>query len=179
MASRPMLQKFSKRVGDVYGTEDDPVGEDSLLERVAAGATIKTVAADLGVSRGQIYNWVKAGGEAREEKFRAARTLSADAMADDALEILDALPGQPLLTNAQVQAGTARANYRRWLASVRNREEYGEKAGVNVSVNIGQLHLDALKAAGHMPVPEGIPEAEIVDEGPAPEAPAFPTPTTD
>ncbi len=35
-----MLQKFSKRVAALYGTEDDPVGEDSLLERVAAGATV-------------------------------------------------------------------------------------------------------------------------------------------
>ena len=59
------------------------------------------------------------------------------------MEILDDLEGRPGLSNAEVSAATARANYRRWLASIRNRHEYGEKreVGVNVNMSIGELHL--------------------------------------
>ena len=42
-----------------------------------------------------------------------------------------------------------RAEYRKWLATVRNREEYGEgQSGVSVSVDLGALHMEALLAAG-------------------------------
>ena len=107
-----------------------------------------------------------------------ARTLSADAMADDALEILDMLQSQPLLSNAEVSLATSRANFRKWLASVRNRAEYGEreKAGVSLNVSIRQLHLDALRAGGRPPVrmletgDAEIREAEVVEESPAPKA---------
>ena len=169
-----MLERFSRRLAELYGTQDDRTGEDAFLERVADGETIKSIVADFGVSRGLFYSWVKSGGEAREEKFRAARILSADAMVDDGLEILDALQDLTMLSNAEVSAATSRANYRRWLATVRNREEYGEKAGVNVNLTINQLHLDALRKVGHMPVAGDLPEAEVVDEVLGREVPALP-----
>ena len=173
-----MLQKFSRRVAQLYGADDDPSGEDGFLERVADGETIKSIMSDFGYSRGMFYTWVKSGGEKRQEKFMVARTLSADAMVDDGLAILDALQDLTMLSNAEVSAATSRANYRRWLATVRNREEYGEKAGVNVNLTINQLHLDALRRAGHMPVAGNLPEAEVVDQVPGLEAPALPNLTT-
>ena len=83
-----------------------------------------------------------------------------------------------MLSNAEVSAATSRANFRRWLATVRNREEYGQNAGVNVNLTINQLHLDALRKVGHMPVPDEIPEAEVVDQLPGTEVPASPNLTT-
>ena len=92
---------------------------------------------------------------------------AADALVDDGLEILD----EPAMgiTSAEVQLRRGRADYRKWLASVRNRTDYGDHGtDVNVNIDIGQLHLDALRHAGSAVVlerrePERI-EAEVVED---------------
>ncbi len=142
MASRPKLSAFCSRI-------EREGGHHLILDRIANGETMKSIGASYRVSRGLIYDWIKRGGEERRKGFELARKASADSHAEDGLAILDDLGGRPGLSNAEVSAATARANYRRWLASVRNRHEYGEKreAGVNVNMSIGELHLAALIAS--------------------------------
>jgi hypothetical protein len=140
MSGRPKLRAFSKKV-DAAG------GEDMIFERVAGGETIRSIMSDFGVSRGMFYLWMKEGDDARKEKYDVARRLSADALVEQGLDILDGLEGEEL-SSADVGAASARANYRKWLAGVRNRDEYGDaQAAINVNLNVGQMHIDAMRNA--------------------------------
>lgn len=161
MSGRPKLRAFCRKV-------EKNGGEDAVFERIADGEPIKTIMADYGVSRGMFYLWKK-GNEELEEKYTVARQLAADAHVENALEILDDLEDEgDTVTSAQVGAASARANYRKWLASVQNREQYGErKGGVELTLNVGELHLDALRASGTMhSLPAGeegvVVEAEVL-----------------
>ncbi len=88
-------------------------------------------------------------GEDREAGWQAAKRQSADALVDEGLEILDA-PADGI-SSADVQLRRYRANHRRWMAGVRNREEYGDQPPqVNVGLSIGDLSLEALKSGGSM-----------------------------
>ena len=122
-------------------------GDDHVFDRIAAGETIRSIGESLSASRGLVYRWLRLGGEERDAAWSAAKRASADALVDEGLSILDAPSDN--LTSAEVQSRKGRADYRRWLASVRNRAEYGESnPAVNVSVSLGQLHMEALLAAG-------------------------------
>jgi AcrR family transcriptional regulator len=137
MPGQPLLRAFSERI------EREGI-EDKIFERIAEGAeSMRVIAASLGVSRGMLYSWIKAGGEERRMKFEVAREISAHGLAEDGLDILD---NTIAATTQDVQIATQRANYRRWLAGVRNREDYGERAqSPLINVNLGSLHVDALR----------------------------------
>lgn len=165
MAGTPKFQLLCKAI-------EECGGEEYIWERVADGDSMKTIAQSLGFSRGLLYKWINRDKERRRAKLKEARELSADAHAEDAGEVLDDLSEQPGVTSAEVQLANARANYRKWLAGVRNREEYGERQQAGITVNVGSLHLDALRAAGSMELSppsadgDGEPElleAEVVD----------------
>lgn len=167
MAGRPLLEAFSRSLADRYGTPDDPTGEDAVMDLIADGLSMAKVAVAVGCSsRSQLQRWVKAGGKRRQEKVEAARKASAESLVEDGMTILDDLATKPMLSQPEVSLGGQRANYRKWLGSVRNREAFGdEKAGVNVNLNIGALHLEALKAAGRMnPQVERVDRVEQVEE---------------
>lgn len=149
-------------------------GEEWVFNFVAEGLSMKKVAERIGASsRGMLYLWIDMDRDRRRRLLQEARERSADAHAEDGLEILDGLEAEMAVTSAEVQRANSRANYRKWLAGVRNREAYGEpKAGVDVNVNIGSLHLDALRAhansealdeSGLTAVPPSTPEAEPVE----------------
>ena len=81
-----------------------------------------------------------------EDKRRAARLLAAHNLVEDGMEIIDDADTE---SNAGVTKAKERANYRKWLAGVRNRKDYGEASkGPVIALNINALHLDALKAIG-------------------------------
>lgn len=142
MAGQPKMRRLEKRITEL------PSGEDSVFERVADGEPMRAIAESLGISRPMLYLWIKRGGEEREEKYDMAREISADALVEDGLEILDAPldfddhSGEPTLRKS-------RAAYRQWLAAKRNRKRFGdEQAGVQINVGIAELHLDALRKHG-------------------------------
>jgi hypothetical protein len=157
MTGRPKLRAFTRKV-------EKNGGADAIFERIADGEPIKQIMADYGVSRGMFYLWKK-GDEELELKYKVARELAADAHVENALEILDELEDEgDTVTSAQVGAASARANYRKWLATVQNREQYGDqKGGVEVTLNVGQLHLDALRSSGTMPSLPAGEEGEVVE----------------
>lgn len=128
----------------------DEAGEAAVFERIAAAETVGKVAESFGVARSSFYGWVKRGGDERRAAFEDARRQSADAHAENALRILDEASSK---STAEVTLARAKSDVRKWLATCFNRAQYGDP-GVNVKVDnvvsIGQLHLDALKANGHM-----------------------------
>lgn len=155
MPGRPQLQQLAKHI-------EEHGGEDWVFSFVAEGLSMKKVAERVGAtSRGMLYLWLDLDRENRRRKLEAARQQSADAHAEDGLDILDELDDSLMVTPAEVSAANSRANYRKWLASVRNREAYGDRPQVDVNVNIKTLHLDALRKYAN---------ATTVGEGDAPPA---------
>jgi len=121
-------------------------GDDWVFSFVEEGHPMKTVAELTGCSsRGLLYSWIKHGGDERKNRLRAARKVSAHSLAEDAGEVLEELAKKTLLTSADVSLGSSRARYKQWLAGMRNRDEYGDKSGVEVNISVGELHLDALR----------------------------------
>jgi len=160
------------------GEQDDPHGEIWFFEQLADGRSMLDIAKQFGISRSLLYKWLKRtvrDEDERAEKLKAARLMAAHAHVEDALDIIDSADTD---SQAGVMKAKEQANYRKWLASVRNREAYGERSkGPIIALNINSLHLDALKAAGvtaaaigpgaGKALPRGIVplDYEVVEEG--------------
>jgi len=162
MAGRPTLKKLEQDIRDAGGDE-------VIFERIAEGEKLKEIARSFGVSRALLYDWRDRGGDDRKKGWSTAMRARAAAQAEEAGEILDNLVGSEI-SNADVKLATERANYRKWLASKLDPETFGEQQGVQVQLNISQLHLQALKAANaaatlpaSQPAPELLP-AEVVED---------------
>ncbi len=116
-------------------------GEEVIFDRIASGEMIIMLADELGVSRGMLYRWI-AQTDDRRERLRDARKMSASVLADEARHILDTS------TKRTIGVDRERARMRTWLAERFDRQTFGErKDQVNVEVNIGLLHLQAMKKA--------------------------------
>lgn len=154
MAGQPKFRAFCERI-KAEG------GDDVLLDRIATGEKIRLIAKDYDCSDRQIYYW-RDQNEDRKAAWKAARKIAAHRMAEDAIEILD--EGKPL-TSAEATMLKSRAEYRKWLAEMWNKEDYGAgKQTVDVNLNFGDLHLRELQAGGTRPPPQiesEIPEAEV------------------
>ena len=141
MSGRPKLLALRKRI-EADGTEDE------IFEAVAEGLPIGKLCTKFGItSRKMFYDWKGKEG-VRHEKYRAARTIAGEAHAELAGEILDELDGKILLTGPEVQAAVSRSKYQQWLASIKDRDQFGvQEKGATVNLNFGELHFDALRAA--------------------------------
>jgi hypothetical protein len=134
-------------------------GEDPILERVEAGETLKEIGLDYGVSRSTMYRWTAVTDE-RKARYQDARKIAAGALVEEAIEILDEAS---IDSKAGVQKAKAQADIRRWVAGRYDKETFGDDPkGPTVQVNIGALHLDALRqhaSPASLPVQEGEFEA--------------------
>lgn len=149
MAGRPVLRALNRRIQAAGG-------DHVVMEMIADGRTMNEIAAEFDSNRRMIYRWLHAD-EEREKAWNLARRAAAHALVEDGMDILDALArrqlanGMPVAPeSAEVQLAKARAQYRKWLASVRDRDSYGSDQGpaVNVNISAGELHLDALRRKG-------------------------------
>ena len=117
----------------------DKVGEHTLLEKIASGMTMAGLARELKISNLSLYHWIKQDPE-RQDRFRQARALAADAWAEECLDIADQSDG------VTANADRLRVETRKWLAGVTNPDKYkSAPAQAAVQVNVNQMHLDALK----------------------------------
>jgi len=104
-------------------------------------------ATDTGVGKKDGVRW---------RRWQECSRLAAEALVGEAREIVDTAPE----TNAGVTKAKMRAEQRRWEASKMDRDAYGEAPPVNVTVNAGDLHLQALRA---FRAPTQIAEAEVTE----------------
>lgn len=160
MTGQPVLHKLIRYV-EAKG------GDEWLLNRLADGESVGAIAKSIdlpghgSISRPMLYNWRNKGGEPRREGWRLALKASGHALAEDAGEALNELRGTGA-TAAEVSLARSRSEYLRWLAGKRN-ERYGEKATVvDLTLNVADLHLDALRRHGHMGRPQVV-EADVVE----------------
>ncbi len=162
MASTPILTQLERAI------ETDG-GDAAIFDRFRSGERISEIMDGYGLSRGMWYNWLKAGGADRKAAYEEAKTDSADAYADKAEDTLvdERLAIAP--TNAEVSLANSKSKFYQWLAGKRNRAAYGDDAlvALNVTQNIGSMHLSALLEGGLVPFErpsdlDQIEEAEVL-----------------
>lgn len=145
-------------------------GDEVVIEKVANGQTLSSLARELGVSRWTLRRYLQLTAE-RWERYQEALRLSAPMAAEYAVEIADS--AEP--TSVGVQAAKLQVDTLRWLAAVRDPATYGKaRERPTSAASIGSLHLDALrkyggpKAQAAPPEPAGRPkEADIEDTEPS------------
>ena len=136
-------------------------GVETLQKELLAGKTIPMIAKELNLDRGYFRRNVM-----KDEKYgnaiREIEHLVADAHADAAfdmlndirdrreLEVKEALNGDRDVAEGnvnQVDIGIAKglAQQHNFIASSLNKNRYGTGSQQNIQINIGDLHLDALR----------------------------------
>lgn len=195
MAGKPFLRLMRDAIEEIGG-------EDAIHARIADGQTIREIVDELtavsrrlspgrfeaigkpnGFSRPMFYDWVKLGPKGpdglsdRKRRYLEARKTSAVSHVDQAQHLIDrATPGDIGVVREQVRT-------RLWLAGKADREQFGE-APASVQINIGSLHLDALRhrnVTAVVPPPPSppLPDAdyEVLESGEEPNsAPPLPLP---
>lgn len=130
-------------------------GLDRILDRIINGELMGKIADDphIAVSRPMLSRWLngrvervkgepgKQRAAEREKLYREARALSAQSIVEDGLDVLDN-ETDPKASHLAKN----RADFRLRLAENYDRTNFAAKqSGVNINLNIGDLHLDALR----------------------------------
>jgi hypothetical protein len=135
-------------------------GDVVLLDRIAGGETITSIAKELGISRPFLSGHLNRTPQGKAALKEAIATR-ADAHADKALDLADNVPASPNeIAKVREQIAT-----RKWLAGVENPEKYGAKAA-SVNISIGGLHLDALRKVHAELAHPDVVEGDAVDVTP-------------
>lgn len=161
-ARRPFKRKMLEVIRDRGGFTP-------ILERVASGTTLKTLAQEYGCSPSFMhYLLTFPKGSKRAELYKEARRMSALAHMEHALDIADDLTSSenlPHLSKEQIAAAKLQIEHRRELARAFDRQLFGEpkEATPGLIVNAETLFLRAMQT----PLPSGsLPpkEADIIEE---------------
>lgn len=136
--------------------------EEEIFERLAAGEFVTNLCRDYlqsayeDAGKGEpnnytFYSWLDAA-PGRRERFDRVREAAADALAEESVRIVDEAREDGVASTAEATLAKEQGRARRWIASKLNRAKYGDNpnAGVNVNLDIGALHLEALREAGSM-----------------------------
>lgn len=134
--------------GRMFDALEAHVGEDRIFGLLADGETVSSVCRkikelypdELGeLSRGVLSTWCNR--PERKERYLEARRMGAVAYAEDSLEIADGAP----LSKEGISKAKLRADTRKWIAGKLDRDAWGEQTQAGVTVNIGQMHLNAVR----------------------------------
>lgn len=156
MAGRP-LQRACFKALDAH--------EDEIFDRLAAGEFVTELCRDYlaepyaaagkdlphNAGNYHLYKWLDAE-DGRRDRFDKVRESAADALAEESVRIVDEAREDGVASTAEATLAKEQGRARRWIASKLNQAKYGDNpnAGVNVTVDIADLHLQALKQAGSM-----------------------------
>lgn len=156
--SNAIAEALAARASAYFEPEDDATPEHpepcSILDYVACwvadGKTVKALALEL-TTELHFEVWAETllrmlkrtfGELPTESALDAARVRASHAMAEEALELVDAQAD----TQVDVSRAASRARSRQWLAERYNPQRFGQSKGVTVSINVASLHLDALRS---------------------------------
>ena len=138
-------------------------GADFLREWILDGKSIRELAKDMGLHNGVLRNLIlknpeltaaidSARRDAADAHFEAAFELISEVSERRKREIMEALNGENSrdikeADVSQVDLGILRQHVgqRNLAAQAWNQERYGGKNQQNVTINIGDMHLDALR----------------------------------
>jgi hypothetical protein len=101
-----------------------------ICDRIADGASLRAICADIGVERRTVLRWLSA---AEHEDFRRhyarAREAQADYLADEMVWIAD--------TDPDSNRARVRIDARKWMAARMSPRKYGEKATLEHGIDPG------------------------------------------
>ncbi len=161
MAGRP------KRSADLVLLDSDESLGARVIEMLGEGKQLARICYETKIGKAALLEWLDSDPE-RAALASRARARAATALVEEAREIADEVdadhPGE--LNKAKLRIGV-----RQWTAERWNRQAYGApSAQANVTINLGSMHLDALRSrtVGPAEEPQGIvdvtPRAATQDE---------------
>lgn len=135
-----------------------------IFARIANGEHTAAIMRSYNRSPDLFYQWIRQGGEQRNQRWQDAKTQSADALVEEGLYKID---NASTATAADVAKAKAQAEYRRWLAGVRSKEYRDTTGEQSITLNIGQELVSILRLRGapkeHALLP--LPAEIVTDEG--------------
>lgn len=128
-------------------------GIDGLCGEYAAGASLRAMAEKYEVSYSVMYAYMTRAENV--EKYTAAKSMKADLVMEEVMEIVDDPElgeyiddnGNTRVDTGAVNRARLRVENRRFLAGKLDPAKYGDdKTPVNVNLNLGDMHVNALRA---------------------------------
>jgi len=117
-------------------------GADWLFDQIASGVTVAELARQYGCTRSYVSRSLNSVPE-YAAALTKARGEAADALVEQGLEMVDELSGASSPT--EIAATREKVQWRKFMAGSMNQDRYGTRPQNNVTLSIGDLHLDALR----------------------------------
>jgi transposase-like protein len=117
-------------------------GADWLFDQIASGITVAELARQYGCTRSYVSRSLNSVPE-YAAALTKARGEAADALVEQGLEMVDELSGASSPT--EIAATREKVQWRKFMAGSMNQDRYGTRPQNNVTLSIGDLHLDALR----------------------------------
>jgi len=117
-------------------------GADWLFDQIASGVTVADLARQYDCTRSYVSRSLNSIPE-YAAALAKARAEAADALVEQGLEMVDGLSGASSPT--EIAATREKVQWRKFMAGSMNQDRYGTRPQSNVTLSIGDLHLDALR----------------------------------
>ena len=117
-------------------------GADWLYDQIASGVTVAEMARQYGCTRSYVSRALNSIPEYKVA-LEGAREEAADALVEQGLEMVDELNGDS--SSNEIAATREKVNFRKFMAGSMNQNKYGTRPQSNVTISIGDMHLDALR----------------------------------
>lgn len=129
----------------LFGEIEERGGAEWLRDYIAEGGTVLDLATEMGCSRTYLSRHLNAHPEYKEVLLDGRRE-HAESLAEEALVIADGMADVVGITREQVAVAKERIDVRKWLAAVNSPDRFRQNNnGPSVTININQLHLEAMK----------------------------------
>ena len=135
----------------------DQTGIDAVTELLEQGKTLASVCYKLGVGKRALSAWLDAPD--RAALVSRARAKAADHLVAQVLEIADEVPED----NNAINKARLRVDTRKWVAAKWNPQAYADNKNAQVVVNIGDLHLKAVKHLATITIPSTTDDSNVID----------------
>lgn len=146
-----MIEELEKRTRAYFDAQEDSKLTETHLDYAVAqvesgeplAAIARSIASDLGkpISREMLSKYLHETFSDAKPRLEAARPTMGEALAEDSLSIVDA----PMQDKTDVARAGLRARTRENLAKMFNPAFQPNKLNGGTTINIGELHLDALR----------------------------------
>ena len=135
MAGKALKKKILTEIADNGGAE-------WLYDQIASGITVAELARQYSCTRSYVSRAINSIPEYKTA-MEGAREEAADALVEQGLEMVDGLSA--LSTSNEIAATREKVNFRKFMAGSLNQNKYGTRPQSNVTISIGDMHLDALR----------------------------------